>query len=455
MAKDLQVLHTLYDNLFDAITYAPSTSQPPPFDKKSSMIQFASMQAINEKDFANAFSPMNPNGDMKTAEAFSRLVDALPLPQVLWADSGSLLSTTYKNIVDGANSSVKTDPGQLEIYNNAYNYLNVTQTLVDFMKKETTQVIPSPIFSLYQSNLQSYVAALSSYRLTYNNFNLDDPKQQRDWMAREPVLAAAINSAWNSLQQGGAPMVQQALAAMTTTINSAIRDAINQSQQTMTKSALASMTGGASWYLAYATPSNWAAESAMANMTQLKVDSGSLQQSADASFDKWGGGVSAGWGLWSIGGNAGGSSSSSTAHMTSTSFTMTSNIEVVRIYRPWYNPSLFKMDNWFTDAYKMDKISDGKGEGAIPMIPTALIVARDFELKGTFSTEDKSHIESAVNGGASVGWGPFQIGGSYAHSESHDRLSSSFDGTTLKVPGIQVIGYVNAITPACPPSNTP
>ncbi|MBV8688234.1 MAG: hypothetical protein JOZ90_08600 [Alphaproteobacteria bacterium] len=417
------------------------------------MIQFASNQAIREADFANAFSPVNPNGDMRAAEAFSRMVDVVPAPQVLWSDSTKRVSDVYNTIVRNANSTAAVDPNQLKTYNMAFNFLNTTQTMTDFMGNSTTQTVPSGIYKTYQVNLQSYIAAISSYRLTFNNYDLSDPKQQREWIAKEPVLSAAVNAAWNNLQQSGAPLVIQALNALTTTVNSASRDVISQAQQAMRNAALASMTvGSPPWYLAYATPSDWADASEAQNMTTMSISSSTLNQSADSSFDSWSSGASGGWGLWSVGGSASGSSSTQTFQSQATSFNLTATIGVVRIYRPWYNPILFQMQNWSVEGIPTDGISDGKGGGLMPLVPTALIVARNFQLSGTFSTEEKSHIESAVSGGASVGWGPFQVGGSYSHSESHDRLNTTFDGTTITVPGIQVIGYVNSVTPSSPPA---
>lgn len=447
------VLHTLYDKLFDAITYSPAGAQNQPFDKKSSMIQFAANQAIREGDFVNAFSPLNPNGNLKTAEIFSRMVDTIPESQVQYVASGKNISTVYKDIVNGANSAVKEDPQQREIYNKAYSYLNLQQTLKDFMGNETTQIIDSPIYAKYKMNMQMYIAAFSSYRLTYNNYNLDDPKQQKDWLAKEPMLKAAIDSAWSNLQQGGAPMVEQALAALTTTINSAIRSVLDHEKQVMKMAAMASMTGGAlpPWYLAYATPSDWMSASAGMNMTEIIVNSGSLVEQSDSSFSKWSARASGGWGLWSFGGSAGSSSGAEHSHMESSTFNMKAKIAVVRIYRPWFNAGLFQMENWFTDSAKKAGVSDGNGKGLLPLYPTALVVARDFELSGKFASKDTEHITKSLQTEAHGGWGPFQFGGSYAHSESHDKLKSSFDGTTLRVPGLQVIGYVNAITPSCPP----
>lgn len=453
MADDLQVLHKLYDNLFDAITYVPGGAQKPAFDSTNSMIQFATNQQINPADFANAFSPMNPTkGDMKAAETFSRFVDAIPNPGVLWSDSTDRVSSEYRNIVQGATTTVQPDQKQLDLYNKAYNYLNKTQTIEDFEGNKTTQLIPSPIYSTYQTNLQSYLAALSSYRLTYNNYNLDDPAQQRDWIAKEPVLKAAVTAAWNNLQQSGAAQVEQALAALTTTINSATRVALDAARQTMNTAALASLTGAGDWFLAYATPSNWADVSAAQNMTALTIDSSNVQTSSSSSSRSWGGGVDASWGLWSVGGSTSGSSGSTHFDSKEDKFKMSAKIGLVRIYRPWFNTAFFKLKNWTVDDMGANGISDGKGKGALPMVTTALIVARDFKLEGSFSSKAVDTMRSAVSGSTSVGWGPFKVSGNYSQSSSSESQKSSFNGSTLTVPGLQVIGYVNSLIPASPPA---
>ena len=452
MADNLKVLHKLYDNLFDAITYSPSPTQQPAFDIKNSMIQFASMQAVRPEDFAGAFSPLNPAGDLRKAEAFSRLVDAIPESQILWVDSGKRVSQQYSMIVNGASSNAQVDPQKQATYDKAFNYLNKTTTIEDFEGNKTTQTVPSAIYATYQTNMQTYLAALTSYRLSYNNYDLNVTAQQREWVAKEPLLKAQVNAAWNNLQQSGAPQVQQALAALVSTINSAVRNAIEQARRTMDGASLASMAGAAAdpWYLAYATPSNWSELSAGANMTELTVDTSNLQSTASSNFNSWEVGGKGSYGLWTVSASGGGSSGSTTSSSTSETFKMKAKVGVVRIYRPWYNPALFGMKNWQIDDLAPPGVSDGKGKGALPLLPTALIVARDFELSGTFSTEDKSHMESAINGKASVGWGPFQVSGGYSHSESKDSLKSTFDGSTLKVPGIQIIGYVNAIVPPAP-----
>jgi hypothetical protein len=47
------------------------------------------------------------------------------------------------------------------------------------------------------------------------------------------------------------------------------------------------------------------------------------------------------------------------------------------------------------------------------------------------------------------------VSGSYSHSSSSDYHKSTFDGGTLKIPGIQIIAWVSEITPNSPPQSDP
>ncbi len=160
-----------------------------------------------------------------------------------------------------------------------------------------------------------------------------------------------------------------------------------------------------------------------------------------------------------MGGSAAGSSGSTHYHMDADSLELSAKLGVVRIYRPWLNDLIFKMNKWFVDNDDKDGISNGKLQGnessVIPLIPTAFIVAREIEITADFTSEDKKHVESSVSGSASVGWGPFRISGHCSHSSSKDTFTSTFDGGTLKVPGMQIVAWVSEIVPASPPENVP
>jgi hypothetical protein len=452
-----KVLQALYDRLFDAITYVPGSTSAPAFDKATTFLQFSKNEPINPDDFKNPLSPATPNGSLGSAESFARMVDAVPAVQAAFAPTGNNVSTVYSAIVNGANTHLTVSADQQKIYQQAYEYLNTSTSITDFTGKTVTQSAPSAIYANYLQNQTAYITASVAYRTAYNNYDLTDPTQQRQWQANEPLLRNAVQQTYNTWRSQGATQVEQALNALASSINNAVTAAIADAQRAVAPdNQLASQLGVSQpWLMTMALPSNWADPQAAVNFTELTLTSKNVSATADSRFDSFGGGASWGAGLWSVGGSASGSSGSQSSHMDANNLTLSAKIGVVRILRPWLHEFLFRMNGWFMLGTGKDGISTGalKGnEGSLlPLIPTAFVVARDIAITADFSSEDKTHVEKAVSGSARVGWGPFSIGGSYSHSESHDTFKSTFDGGTLRVPGIQVLAWVSEIVPASPP----
>jgi hypothetical protein len=455
-----KVLAALYDRLWDAITYSPGGGKSDVFNKQTSFVQFSKGEALRAEDFANAAAPINPRGNLNAAEAFASMVDVVPLVQADYAPSATRLSQAYGDIIRGANSNVTTNPDQQKIYNQAYNYLNTTSTITEFDGSETTQTGPSRVLNTYLANRDAYANALSGYRLAYTGYDLDEPQQQREWQARAPALQAALDRTWSLWRGEGATQVERALAALDTTINSAVRNVLEEARQTLAQAALTTSTGGGTkWYLSYALPSDWSGPGGAENLTAITLDSSNLQSESSSRFDSYGGGASWSAGLWSVGGSAAGSSGSSSFHMSADKLKLSAKLGLVRIYRPWLNDLIFRMNAWFVEGIDKNGISNGQLQGnehgALPLIPTAFVIGRDIAIEADFTTEDKTHVENAISGSASVGWGPFRVSGNYAHSSSKDTFKSTFNGGTLRIPGIQVLGWVSEIVPASPPQNAP
>src|SRR5262249_10885065 len=158
------VLASLYDRLFDAITYTPGDSKTSPYSRQTTFVQFSKNEAISPADFLNAATPANPSGNLNAAEQFFRMVDVVPNVQADYTPSANNLSTVYSNIVNGANSSVEANPAQQQIYDQAYNYLNKATKIKDFTGKETMQYGPSDVYAAYQNNQTAYITAVSGYR---------------------------------------------------------------------------------------------------------------------------------------------------------------------------------------------------------------------------------------------------------------------------------------------------
>ena len=134
---------------------------------------------------------------------------------------------------------------------------------------------------------------------------------------------------------------------------------------------------------------------------------------------------------------------------------------VADIKRPWLDTSLLNLQNWFLMGdYKKNCISSGKMAQELPQnsieptflpsLVTSWILIRDLEIKwSTFKSDWEAH-ENSTKGGGAVGWGPFAIKGSYKHHDKQRDFTADSSGESLKVPGIQLAGYVSAINPACP-----
>lgn len=457
--QEQQVLQALYDRLFQAITYAPDSTKAAPFPKDSTLIQFAKNQALNPAEFANPVSPINPKGDYRSSEMFATMVDNLPTFQGDYVPSGAKLSATYSNIVNGANTKLTIDPAQQATYDKAYNFLNTIVEIPNMNGGVDKQPGPSPIHAAYDNNKSAYVAAVSAYRTAFLGYNMDNLDDQRKWQANEPLLANAVKQTYNTWRSQGATQVEQALAAMASTINSSVKNAIVQAQELVDpERSLQSVLGNQDkWFMAYALPSNWYDPKAP-GFTKLTLTSSNLNTNQSSSSHGWNAGGSWSGGLWSVKAQTGGSSHSSNYHMDADQFTLTAEIAVVRVMRPWFNDLIFRMNGWYIDSRNKFGISNGQIEGnggnMMPIFPTAFIVARNIQIQGNFSTQDQSHFDLSVSASTSVGWGPFQVSGSYSHSQSEDTFKSTFKNGVLSIPGIQVIGWVNQITPASAPLNS-
>jgi hypothetical protein len=451
---ETKVLESLYDRLYDAITYAPP-GRPTGLDAKPQMLMAKNL-VLNPADFTNALSPMNPgqSANQNAAEAFSAMVDAIPdvSQGTLWVDSGRKVSEVYSNAVNGANTSNQVNPAQKKIYDQAYAYLNVNQTLTNFDGTTTTTAQPSAIAQAYDDNESAYITAVGGYRAAYNGYDLSQPADQRQWNAVAPGLQNLVDQTWNHWTRQGKQQVEQAQNALQSTINDAVAGAIAQAQGLVapTSRLPSALPNVPPWLLSYGMASDWMQASSQA--AQLTLRSSYINQTASAEATSYSTGGNASWGLWNAGGSSSHDSAEQHSHMDAQDFTLTAELIQVRIMRPWFNPLLFSMKDWWSSAYDAGGLS---ADTVMPLVPTSFIVARNVAITADFSDADKSHFQDSTSSSASVGWGPFSVSGSYSHSSSSDTYSSHYDGGTLYLPGLQLLAFVCASTPTCPPLAKP
>jgi hypothetical protein len=457
--SEIALIQAIYDRIFDIVTYSPGGGQKSAFDTKTAFVQLVPLgMPVNPKDFADAVDPSNPKGNLLASEYFARMVDPVPAVQADYAATTKLIDRLYGNIINGANATDKPDPTAVDTYNKAYKYLNKTTTVTGYDGTPTTQIAPTPIYDAYQKNYIAYQTALTGYRTAFNNYDLTDPKQQRQWQANAPLLQAALNNSYNTWRSQGAVQVEQALAAMASSINSAVRSIIMQDQQIYKDTQLTGQfPGDPPWHLSYASPSNWQDPSANNLFTALQLSTSNLKTNSSSHFTSYGGGAAFTNGLWSVGGSFQHQNASGNQHTEATDLQIYMEIAVVNILRPWFDGAFLNMDGWdLGAAYPKGKVSTGDlstagVSAALPLLPTAFVVARNIKITGNFGSQDQAFAQSSTSTGVSVGYGPFQLSGNYAAGDQSGSFASNFQSGGITVPGMQIIGWVNQIVPLCPP----
>lgn len=456
-----KLIGTIYDRLFDIVTYRPTTSVNPipydPLSRNSTMLHLTKDMVISEADFGNARSPGNVAGLLNQSEIFSAFVDDIPKISTDYAPSGTKISSMYDTIVHGANSMEEPDPAQMVRYQQAVDYLNDTITDVDLDGNEVSYPVPSPRYKRYLDNRDAYMSAVTTYRQTQTNYDLTRPDEQNRWLAIEPSLKTKVDRAYSEWRGGNAAQIENAIQVQNTSINSAVRYAFQKARDVYDNARLGSLVqGGGDWRLSYAIPSDWANATGAINYGDFTLSSSNLNTTFSSTFESWGGGASFGFGFWSIGVDASGSTTTVHTHMDADNFSLRAKVGNIMIVRPWFDAGLFRLNDWYVDGFDPGTISNGhltdNSNGRLPLVPVSMIVARDIEITANFSASDYDYMRTQWEAGASIGWGPFSFGGRYSHSETQERFHAEQSGGTLKIPGLHVLGWVSSVMPYSPPA---
>jgi hypothetical protein len=454
--QEKKILETLYDRIYDALTYVPGGGKTGDFDRDTTLLQMTKNYVLNPADYTNARSSIKPNGDLRSAFAFSDMVDAVPNVSAEWADSQKKVSGTYQTIVRGANADNSEDPAQRAVYDKAYAFLNAQTRIPNFDGADTVTFGPSPIALSYDQNQTAYVNAIGGYRLAYNGYDLDKIDDQRKFQAVAPGLQNTIDQAWNKWVREGKQNVERAEDALKTSINNAVAAAISQAQRAMNEQNMTAslVSDGQPWFASYAMPTNWCDPTCQG--VQLTLSSKSLATSTSERASEY---SSTSKGIFWWGGKADDrKDNTESASMSDSEFELSAELIIVRIRRPWLNSMLFSMTSWSMKGSEPNKVSNGKLKGnesaLLPLIPTAFVVAKNVSIKVKLTEQETSRFTSEDSSTETTrwGWGPFGGGGQYRKTRAGgDTFRSNYSNGVLKLPGLQVIAWISTITPPSPP----
>ncbi len=175
------------------------------------------------------------------------------------------------------------------------------------------------------------------------------------------------------------------------------------------------------WRPVYAEPSDW--YNPLNHFQELDIDLGE-EGSADSPYTIIGGGAS----LRLLRGNEPGRDLDRETKLR----TLRMKCLLVTLRRPWLYQMLFRVSGWHLPQQPRGFCSSGlldANDGAFPLLPTAILLAKDLALDATWSKADRDFIDKADG---PVSLGPFPI------------------DTETFTTGLQVVAWISALTPLSP-----
>ncbi|MGH1417073.1 MAG: hypothetical protein ACRBB0_26555 [Pelagimonas sp.] len=464
-AQETQVMQAFYDRIFEMVTYSTGNS-PAVNNPSSTLVQLVTDGSINLDDYKDMISPDNPNGDLTHAEAFYTKFNKSGGITPTYEPATGSLGQVYKEIVDGAQTSLKPSKQQQDEYNNALKYLYVdVKTKDPLTGKVTISKGSSAIYKAYLTFQKAYADALANYRTTFLNYDMSQPEQQKKFEAQAPKLQNAIDTAWsNWTADGHKAAVEEVLAFLAASDNNIIANVIGDAQKLMSTSQQAPLvTGGGPWWLTGASPSTFWDTTKAEGWMNFTLNSNHLytsdssyysqyQQSAGSSF----------LGLIGWSEQSAGKTTSQSHHMQGDNLAISGQMMTVTIERPWLSSSLFNLSGWNELGQPAGWISKGSLSGIaaaltagdkqdMPVVPTAFVIVKNLTVTANWTAQDSSALTTATSASGGYHFGPFHAGGSSSSGSSHHTSNSTFSGGTLSMPDPQIVAFVNHITPMSPP----
>lgn len=430
------LIQTVYDTIFSTFIQSPQTGKPAPKSREVLLTLEWPGQQLDASEYQSPWSPQNPAGSQFATEMFSTLIDAIPLVDSVYVDSGVTVEEMYEFAL-GA-TAVPLPPNA-----NGEPVLNpVNMTLAKARE----------IFE--QSKLASLLHPALSYRASYATpTNWSDEAAAQTWTRiniNSNQKVALPNSPF--VRMGGLKRVQDGVWKLpSATVNSAqVMDRLTRAeilkpslqsniQPTVLQSAkLESLRAVSLQNSGLQNPGIDRVKLADLNPVKLEritpnpalthrlrpelLNQVKLTVIADRPIDK-----------------------------------ETKDLQIsfrccrVNFTRPWMMKSLLELSGWTLPGQAPGSLSTGTVEnnsGTFPVLPIGFLAIRDLEIRANWSKADREIAAKVASSQDAVGFGPFALSGSYA--ESGKGYTSGFDGVTISAPALQILGWISLVLPYAP-----
>lgn len=213
--------------------------------------------------------------------------------------------------------------------------------------------------------------------------------------------------------------------------------------------------GDSTFYYTTLLPGNFVTSAGWTRFEFSEID---YETHSKGQTTGWGVNAGLNLGLFSIGGSGGGNRTQTSEDQSARNFSATFEVTQVPIARPWFEPGYFSMRSWTLDenwnlSYGDRPVSDGKAEGnagRLVAYATSALFVRNIRISSTAWSNHADFLTKSLNAGGSVGYGPFRIGGNYSTGSTTRNTNYHFEGDTLVIDGMQLIGTLNNIIPQSP-----
>ena len=447
MALDEAIALTLYDRMYEVISGKdPDAGLPSSFDSATTMFVMAQRgMVLKGSDYLNPWSPGNTDGSMASAANIASLVDVIPGLNPVYAPIGGTVSDVYRKIVGGVVNHEPPPSAELQRRRDELKKVLLEQGKDD--EGRTTER-PTALADAEQKAFTAYQDAYMAYVATWAAAQAD-PELKRVWSIVGAQALQKPKRAFADWGAAGRDQVESAKAQLATLNEGQVARAFADAQfrlnafevvDELTETFL--RTGIA--------PSDWADADA-STWPGYHFSDSSFTSRHTTEATSWGGSAGVDVGLWSFGGSASHADSREALSTETTDVGISFKWRVCPVYRKWMDASLFRLPNWSLGGLAGPGGIAGNADALMPLMPIGLVIVRDVTITANWGRSDSEKIAQATSGGGSVGWGPFAVSGSYSISSTSDTFSARATDQGFVIPDIQVLGFVCAKVPVCPP----
>jgi hypothetical protein len=334
-----------------------------------------------------------------------------------------------------------------------------TKTVKDLVSGEKRQVTQEgPMLRAYNEKMAAYIAAALAYNAksvaAASATGADGRAAVADWAQNAQLYYLNVKQAADAWETAGYRNEVNEINAYINQVTDRSMVTWKQSlEEAYDRALLTAPNAPVAFPYTTLIPGNFASNG---GWTTISTSHESIDWAKHNESTSWhaGGGVS--FGLFSIGGQAGGTNTRLEETSEVNSFNLSFDLAQLVISRPGISPEWFSSRGWILPegtGWPFDDMpSDGERppEGEFIGYATQALFARNVSIRSADFVSAHEDLSSKLDVGGSIGFGPFNLGGGYSRSDNDETFASTTDSDELKVNGMQIIGFINHLIGKAP-----